>query len=123
MASTIYKYCCSLNRVIDGDTIDLNVDLGFHMTVVMRVRLAEIDTPELRGSERKKGLEAKKFVQETLQHAKTIGVITDKIGRYGRYVGDIYYSVQPLSPRWLVFEEGENLNQELLVKGLANKYS
>lgn len=72
MDSREYKYAATLLRVVDGDTIDLDVDLGFNIHQKMRIRLMDIDTPEIRGEEKVKGLKVKDLVEELCKDAESI---------------------------------------------------
>jgi len=99
-----------LIRVIDGDTLELKVDLGWELILRTKVRLADIDSPELGRKTRKEGLKAKNFVKEWFKSLnnkcflKLIG--KDK---YGRWIVFVYPS-----------EDSENsLNETLVEKGLA----
>ena len=77
-------------KVVDGDTIDVVIDLGFDLFKKERVRLAGIDTPESRTrdlEEKKFGLEAKKYLETHLQGANEIIIQTEKDGKYGRMLG------------------------------------
>ena len=77
-------------KVVDGDTIDVVIDLGFDLFKKERVRLAGIDTPESRTrdlEEKKLGLEAKKYLEIHLQGANEIIIQTEKDGKYGRMLG------------------------------------
>jgi micrococcal nuclease len=108
-------------KIVDGDTIYANIDLGFYLAANFKFRLAGINTPELRGEEREKGLEAKQFVMDVLcgntecQPPKEITIKTSKAGKYGRWLADIYY--QPANSVDTI-----HLNQALLDKGLAKHY-
>ena len=96
----MYEYNCKLIRVIDGDTVDVDIDLGFDIILKnQRVRLAGIDTPESRTSdleEKKYGLAAKKFLIEHLAYnnpnKKVILRTTmyDAKGKFGRILGEIF---------------------------------
>jgi micrococcal nuclease len=83
-----------VTRVIDGDTLDLMIDLGYEVWKSQRVRLALIDTPEVRGVEKEAGLAAKQFVVEWVSKAGPLFYVASKIKRskdkYGRYVVKIY---------------------------------
>lgn len=93
----MWTYFCGLHRVVDGDTIDLNVDLGFHLVINIRVRLLDVDTPEIRGEERTQGLIAKAYVEEWLGQAEQLRVTTEKTGKYGRWLGVIWRDTDPVS--------------------------
>jgi micrococcal nuclease len=103
-------------RIIDGDTIDVLIDLGFKIYVTQRVRLVGIDAPETRTKdleEKKKGLASKEFVQRFLENAKQnnkeITIRTTIDDKYGRILGEI--SV-----------DGVYINKLLLEKHLAFLY-
>ena len=78
----------SVTKVIDGDTIDAVIDLGFNKYVTKRIRLATINAPELH---LKAGLESKEFLKKTLEGAKNLIIKTDEyIDIYGRVVGSLF---------------------------------
>lgn len=98
-----FPYATIVN-VVDGDTCDVEVDLGFSVRVKHRFRLAGINTPE-RG---KPGfIEASDFLNKYVLKAAVINVT--KLDKYGRYLVEI-------------FVDGVNINQELLNAGLATPY-
>ena len=100
-------------RVIDGDTIDLRLDLGFNILHNVRVRLSGINTPESRTKdlkEKRLGLKAKKVVQAYCDAAEELLLDTEKAGKFGRYLGMI------------TNQEGEWLHELLLDSGLAREY-
>jgi len=104
----LYKYRATVIKVVDGDTIDVDIDLGF-FTVLhrQRIRLHGIDAPEVRGSERFEGLEAKAWLEQKIG-GKEIELVTfkDAKGKYGRWLGVIYL-------------RGQNINQLMVEKGLS----
>jgi micrococcal nuclease len=80
-------------KIIDGDTVDVVIDLGFDITRKERVRLNGIDTPETLTKdevEKKYGLEAKTFVQKWFSEQEEILIRTYKDDKYGRTLGDFY---------------------------------
>lgn len=84
----MYEYKGELIKVIDGDTVDILVDLGFNLLHKIRVRLDGINTPESRTSdlrEKAEGLRAKKFTKNFLE-GNAISIFTMKTGKYGRYL-------------------------------------
>lgn len=92
-----YVYRAKLVKIIDGDTIDFALDLGFHTHIVVRTRLLDVDAPEVRGSEKPMGLQVKSLVIGFFEKWKgdPITVETRKTGKYGRWlsriwVGDTY---------------------------------
>ena len=110
-----YVYKAVVDRVIDGDTLLLRIDLGFQVWKEQRIRLAEIDAPAM---DEPKGKEAYRFVLNQLAKSEFVMVKTNKIDVYGRYVGHIFYSLKNLSKE-AILEKGRYLNQELVNKGLA----
>ena len=99
-------------KVVDGDTVDLNIDLGFNLTKKERVRLAGIDTPESRTrdlKEKELGIEAKEFLERRLSDGENLKVKTEKDGKYGRMLGWIYISET-------------NINKEMVQRGYAWEY-
>lgn len=113
----MYQYKATVARVVDGDTIDLTIDLGFKITTHQRIRLAGIDTPEIysvkKGSpEHILGLEARQFVENRLAaNNNELLIETEKFtGKYGRYIGTI-----------ILADSETTLNDELVEKGLARK--
>lgn len=123
-----------VDRVVDGDTIDVNVSLGFTVWVKQRLRLARIDTPEIRGSEKVEGKKSKDYVVRLLRPGTLLIIQTTKTGKYGRYIAEVWYgTVQviekgeietvPIGNAALLSEcDWHNLNDELLEKGLAKPY-
>jgi|TARA_R100000008_G_C3523093_1_gene135096 micrococcal nuclease len=101
-------------KVVDGDTIDVVIDLGFDLSKKERVRLAGIDTPESRTrdlEEKKLGLEAKEHLSTNLTNAKQLIISTEKDGKYGRMLGTIHMNDDIVS-----------LNQQMIDKGYAWEY-
>ena len=107
-----YVYKCELDRVIDGDTVDVHVKLGFDVMLrKQRVRLAGIDTPESRTrdlEEKKLGLEAKALLSEFCSEGFVLHSLGK--GKYGRILGVLYDT------------HGESINQKLIDAGLAVEY-
>ena len=102
-------------RVVDGDTVYGDVDLGFNFgSKKMEFRLAEINTPEIRGNTREAGLKSKEFVEQKVLN-KDVIIVTKKDAKekYGRYLAYIYYQDN---------EEWICLNELLVNRGLADKY-
>jgi len=111
----MYEYAIKeVAKVVDGDTIDIVIDLGFDLSKKERVRLAGIDTPESRTrdlEEKELGLEAKEFLARRLSDGEPSGlrVKTEKDGKYGRMLGWIYIGQT-------------NLNKEMVERGYAWEY-
>ena len=85
----MYEYKCEIARVIDGDTVDVNIDLGFGIHTFKRIRIEGIDTPEVRGEERKAGLAVKELVEALLPVGSKTVVRVSGRGKYGRWIGDL----------------------------------
>ncbi len=113
MEEQLYRYRAQVVSVYDGDTCTVNVDLGLGTWVHgEKIRLARINTPELRGAERTAGLVARDFLREKIQGQEIIiATQKDKKGKYGRYIGDI----------WVTDFSGKlvNVNDELVNAGHA----
>ena len=92
----MYEYECKISRVVDGDTVDVDIDLGFGTwRCSERIRLYGVDTPECRtrnAEEKAAGLLAKKFVQEALHVGGTYKLQTREKGKFGRFLGVIFVS-------------------------------
>ena len=88
-----FTYTCELDRVVDGDTVDLVVDLGFRVQTRGRVRLLGFDAPEPRGDTREEGREATRQVVLWFERnlAEELYLCSEKSGKYGRWLGDIFY--------------------------------
>jgi len=102
-------------RVVDADTLDLLVDLGYAVYVKERVRLARVDAWETRGEEREKGLMAKAFVESLLEaadHEVTVRTTKHK-GKYGRYIAEIEVQLEL---------DTVNLSDKLLEGGHGRRY-
>ena len=105
----MYEYKGIIRRVVDGDTVDITLDLGFDILYNNRIRLVGIDTPESRTrdlEEKKLGLAAKDRVKELCPVGSTVTVKTTKDGRgkFGRILGEIY--VGDVNVNKLLVEEG-----------------
>lgn len=110
----MFEYRAKVTRVVDGDTVDVDIDLGFLIYYHSRIRLADIDAPETRTrdlEEKARGIIAKgrlkalvfrkRIVLRTLKHGR---------GKFGRILGT------------LLLEAGTNVNQLLLSEGLVRPY-
>ena len=93
-----YIYRAKIVRVYDGDTVTAEVDLGFDIKRKMTIRLAGINTPELYGEEREKGLLARDYLaSRILDREVTIKTKKDKKGKYGRYIAIIYLNGEDIN--------------------------
>ena len=110
-------YVREIKSVVDGDTIDVVIDLGFNVLFEQRVRLAGIDTPESRTSDKAEkvlGLEAKEYLKKQLKDAKSIVIKTEKMDsseKYGRILGWLYIN-----------GESESINNKMIIDGYAWGY-
>ena len=118
----VYEYSCKIIRVVDGDTVDVDIDLGFGIWMRNeRIRLHGIDTPESRTrdlEEKKYGLVAKEFVEAHLPvgSIRTLTTVQDKTGKYGRILGK-FKAYDSYTDAWV------NLNQWMIIKHLGVEYS
>jgi len=90
----MYEYKCNITRVVDGDTVDAEIDCGFDIIFKSRIRLYGIDTPESRTrdlDEKARGKLASQFIKDKIAEAKLVKVKTklDKKGKFGRVLGSI----------------------------------
>tara|TARA_R100000808_G_C2147651_1_gene155666 strand:- start:1561 stop:1929 length:369 start_codon:yes stop_codon:yes gene_type:complete len=89
----MYNYKINLLRVIDGDTIDAEIDLGFDIKVKKRIRFLGINTPESRTrdlEEKARGLAAKDRVKQLLEGCDNINLKSHGVGKFGRCLGEIF---------------------------------
>jgi micrococcal nuclease len=114
----MYEYFVrEVKNVVDGDTIDVIIDLGFDIMFASRVRLAGIDTPESRTTDKAEkvlGVEAKEYLKKQLKDAKSVVIRTEKMDsseKYGRILGWVY-----------VNGESESLNNKMINDGYAWGY-
>ena len=104
-------------KVVDGDTIDADIDLGFSISLEKRIRLAGVDTPESRTTDLKEkamGLESKEWLKKKLEGAKDIIIKTelpDSTEKYGRIIGHLFINGQETS-----------LNNQMINDGYALAY-
>jgi micrococcal nuclease len=113
----MYTYKAKCTRVVDGDTIDATIDLGFDITIKKRIRLAGINAPESRTrdlEEKKLGLAAKDRLIDLLDQG-TLQIESKEVGKYGRVLGHL-----------TIFPDGLDLpidiNETLVREGHATKY-
>jgi endonuclease YncB( thermonuclease family) len=111
----LFTYKAYLERVIDGDTILVNIDLGFSISVEQRLRLRGLDAPEINTA---KGILSKRFVESTLKDCKFLILKTHGKDKYDRYLVDVFYIKNETSEE-KVINEGIFLNNELLEKNYA----
>jgi len=111
----MYEYSCKVDRVVDGDTIDVVLNLGFDIMFKSRVRLYGIDTPESRTrdlDEKARGKMASAFLKEAVENGSKVIIQTklkDSRGKYGRVLGNVVV-------------DGLNINEAMIKKFLAVAY-
>ena len=122
----MYEYKAIVDRVVDGDTIDVTIDLGFKTWKKVRVRMEGINTPESRTrdlEEKKLGLAAKARLQEILKHNNNECVLrVSGVGKFGRALSTVF--VESLNP--LNGDDGITLidvNKQLITEGHAVEYN
>ena len=132
----MYRYRVTIVKVIDGDTVDVDIDLGFSVVLKkQRVRLYEIDTPESRTRdlvEKKFGLLSKSYLLNKLDNADTITLVSHDKGKFGRILGELFtdddsksVNMQMVDDHHAVYYYGQNkddveqehlINREWLMK-------
>lgn len=100
----MYEYDATIRRVVDGDTFDADVDLGFRTSSAQRFRLRRFNAPEMRGPERELGKMAKARVSEILRPGSVVRLRTHKGDAFGRWLADVETPLGDLTDRLL--EEG-----------------
>jgi len=115
----------SVLKVVDGDTIDAAIDLGFDISLTKRIRLAGVDTPESRttdANEKKLGLEVKEWLKKKLEGQEDIIVKTelpDSTEKYGRILGHLFIGDKEVS----AVNKKKSVNQQMIDEGFAWTYS
>lgn len=113
----MYTYKATLVRLIDGDTLDVSIDLGFDISISQRVKLYGIATPDSKSSNletKERGLEAKARLMELLTKTFVIKSVLNKRGKYGRIMGIILVTDK--------FGDQVNLNDLMVAEGYAVEY-
>ncbi len=110
----MYIYNAKCDRVVDGDTVDATIDLGFDTHKKIRIRLVGINTPETRTrdlDEKARGLAAKNFLKDLLiKHKNQFILHSQGVGKYGRCLGNLFLGEQ-------------NINDLLITEGHAVEYT
>ena len=112
-----YAYAATIDRVVDGDTLLVLIEVGFGIIVRDRLRLRGIDCPEV---DTRKGERAKKFAEGLLPPGTTVILKSHKwkTDNHGRFVADIFYK-KGVENANQILKDGSYLNQVLLDKGHA----
>ena len=106
----MYQYKAKVVRWLDGDSLLCLIDLGFYTHKEERLRLARIDTPELRGAEKEEGKKVKQIVIERYPIGTMLMIESKKRDRYGRFIAELFHGE-------------ENINQWLIDNGHAEEVS
>ena len=117
----MYNYKISLLKVVDGDTIDAEIDLGFDIKVKKRIRFMGINAPESRTrdlEEKARGLAAKDRVKQLLEGTKTIQLKSHGVGKYGRCLGELHIDIVDGQEKMTL----ESINELLIKEGHAVEY-
>jgi micrococcal nuclease len=105
-------YVRDVKKVVDGDTLDVVIDLGFNILFEQRVRMAGIDTPESRTRdkfEKSLGIESKEYLKKHLKDAKSVVIKTEKMNsseKYGRILGWVYINGDTVSLNDMMINDG-----------------
>lgn len=113
MLDNLYYYKAKVNRVVDGDTLNLTIDLGFKLYHTMNCRLARINTPELHAQEesvRESANKAKQFLSSLTQEGDEVVIRSVKLDKYGRPLIEVY-------------SKDKNVNDIMIESGFAAKYN
>ena len=117
----MYTYKISLLKVVDGDTIDAEIDLGFDIKVKKRVRFMGINAPESRTKdleEKARGLAAKDRVKQLLEGCENIQLKSHGVGKFGRCLGELHLDVVDGQEKLTLV----SLNELLINEGHAVEY-
>lgn len=111
----MYQYKIKkITRIVDGDTVDLDIDLGFGITVSHRIRLKGINAPETKTldlEEKNKGIQARLWLEKELSRSGEWIIETTKEDKYGRMLGTLYLVGDPVT-----------VNERMLNEGIARPY-
>lgn len=112
-----FTYKAWVDKIIDGDTIWLNIDMGFETIIRQKIRLRGVDTPEIHFNE---GKQARDFVKRQLSPCPFVIIKTYKTDKYDRYIADLFYLKEEKDPD-KISSEGLLLNNEIVSKGYGRK--
>lgn len=107
----MWTYLAKIERIIDGDTVDVSIDLGFKTYTKQRLRLARIDAPEMFGvkhssEEYESGKKAKAYLESLIPPGTMVTIKSEKTGKFGRYIAEIQV-------------DEVNVNDHMVKKGYA----
>ena len=111
----MYQYKIKkITRIVDGDTVDVDIDLGFNITISHRIRLKGINAPETKTldlEEKNKGIQARLWLEKELSKPGEWIIETTKEDKYGRMLGTLYLVGEPVT-----------VNEKMLNEGIAKPY-
>jgi len=116
--SLLYTFKAKITEVVDGDTVKALLDLGFGITTLQTLRLRGINAKDLHTEE---GFKAKEYVESKVLNLPFVVIKTYSRDLYLRYLADVFYTPKNMDV-YVVAEKGKYLNQELIDKGLAERY-
>ena len=114
----MFTYDCEVTYIVDGDTCDVTIDLGFKIFHKARIRLYGINTPESRTrdkEEKYRGLQAKARFKDLVKDRPT-RLFSHGKGKYGRVLGEILFESKKVEDKWI------NVNKQLVKEGHAVEY-
>ena len=112
----MYEYNIKITRVIDGDTVDGMIDLGFHTHTFKRVRLVGINAPETRTrdkAEKEKGIIAKNWLKNLVEENEKFIITSYGTGKFGRVLGELFV---------VKGERKQSVNKMMINAGLGEEY-
>ena len=106
----MYQYICTVTKIIDGDTLDVDIDLGFSVKLTkQRIRMLGIDTPESRTrnlEEKKRGLLSKAYLASKCPVGSRVKLTSHDKGKFGRILGEIFEMESEVSINKIMCDEG-----------------
>lgn len=108
--SSLYHYLATLERVVDGDTLLVQIELGFDMIARQKIRLLGVNAPELGDLD---GVEALELLMKKMKPGAKLLIRTHFQDKYGRYLGDVLYSKSEKADYDSLMNSGIHLNEEL----------
>lgn len=117
-----YLYRAKIIDVVDGDTLILHIDLGFEVIKKQRVRLSQINAPEIKTAAGKK---SHQYLRDLCASIDEVAIKTNKVDIYGRFLGDIFYlpsEAKKGTTQNDIFKNGIYLNEKLVEEGVAEVF-
>mgnify|MGYP000188654766 FL=1 len=117
-----YLYKAKIIDVVDGDTLILQIDLGFDVLKKQRVRLTQIDAPEIKSAA---GRASHRYLRDLCARIEEVAVKTNRVDIYGRFLADVFYlegAKKRGTTQGDIFRDGIYLNQRLVDEGVARVF-